>query len=79
METLVKTIWDRDKLETFFLLEGLFTETEIKEFETRLQIFKMLKDGHKQRDIASDLGVSITTVTRWAKRSKDKPKIKELI
>jgi TrpR-related protein YerC/YecD len=52
----------------------LMTETEIEEFANRLEIAKQLNSGKTQREIASNLEVSITTVTRvnqWLKRGMD--------
>ena len=79
MEKFVKTISDLWKIESYFLSDWLFTESEIKEFETRLEIFKMTAEWATQREISSKLWISITTVSRWSATFKNKPKLKELI
>lgn len=79
MEKFVKTISDLWKIESYFLSDWLFTESEIKEFETRLEIFKMTQDWATQREISAKLWISITTVSRWSAVFKNKPKLKELI
>jgi len=51
-------------------LEGLLTPSELVEISKRLQIFKMLKAGIPQRQIAEKLGVGIATVTRGSRALK---------
>ena len=46
------------------LLRGLLTEKELEELPKRLEIFKQLKKGTPQHDIADKVGVGIATVTR---------------
>lgn len=53
---------DDESLE--ILLRDLLTSSEIDEISKRLQIFKLLKSGMPQRQIAETLGVGIATVTR---------------
>ncbi|MBT4917267.1 transcriptional regulator [Candidatus Peregrinibacteria bacterium] len=48
-------------------LKTILTPKELDEVVTRLQILKMLKDGVPQRKIASDLGVSIGTISRGSR------------
>lgn len=61
------------------LLLTLLTEKEINEFETRLEILQGILNWKTQREIASDLWISITTVTRWSKVIKESSnKIKEI-
>jgi TrpR family trp operon transcriptional repressor len=45
-------------------LDGILTMQELDEIPKRLQIVKMLKKGVAQREIAAQLGVGISTVTR---------------
>lgn len=79
MEILVNTAWWIWKLDSFFLFWAIFTDSEIKEFETRIKIFKYLEEWKSQRSISKELWISIATVTRWAKIYKQHPKIKGLL
>ena len=54
----------KDKKEMDALLHGLLTEKELEEFPKRLEIFKQLKKGVPQHEIADKVGVGIATVTR---------------
>ncbi len=54
------------------ILRDLLTDTEIDEISKRLQIFKLLKSGMPQRQIAESLGVGIATVTRGSRALKSK-------
>ncbi len=51
-------------------LQGLLTPSELVEISKRLQIFKRLKAGVPQRQIAEQLGVGIATVTRGSRALK---------
>ncbi|WP_027858205.1 Trp family transcriptional regulator [Marinobacterium jannaschii] len=51
-------------------LSGLLTPSELVEISKRLQIFKLLKAGVPQRQIAERLGVGIATVTRGSRALK---------
>ncbi len=51
-------------------LKDLLTSSEIDEISKRLQIFKLLKAGVPQRQIAESLGVGIATVTRGSRALK---------
>ncbi len=53
------------KEELSLLLEDLLTPSEILEIWDRIMIIKYLKYWLKQREIASKLSISITTVSRW--------------
>jgi Trp operon repressor len=55
----------KDDLE--FVLDDLLTPQEISEFAERIQLLKQLKQGKTQRDIAEDMGISVTTVNRWSR------------
>ena len=48
-------------------LDGILTPKEREEIPVRLQIVKMLKKGIPQHEIASKLGVGVSTVTRGSK------------
>lgn len=57
------------------LIEGQFddfmnlilTPKEIENIDERISILRLLLEGKTQRDIAAQLGISITTVTRGNK------------
>ncbi len=51
-----------DDLEWVIL--DILTPTEIDEIADRIRILQMLTSGKSQRDIASELGISVTTVSR---------------
>ena len=53
-------------------LQELLTPSEAIEISKRLQIFRLLKDGVPQREIAKQLGVGIATVTRGSRALKAK-------
>ncbi|MBU2542084.1 trp operon repressor, partial [Patescibacteria group bacterium] len=56
------------------------TDSEFEDLATRLQIFKRLLDGQVQREIAEELEVSTTTVTRGANELRNKKdKVKRMI
>lgn len=60
----------RDKKTMRNFLLGLFTEQELEEIPTRVQIVKMLRKGIPQQKIAEKLGVGIATVTRGSNEIK---------
>lgn len=69
MTDLLWQIKDKDYL--FDVLEDLLTEKELKDITERIQIFRLLKQWKTQRDIAEELGISVTTVNRGAKVLKN--------
>lgn len=62
-------ITDIKTMESFF--EEIFTEAERKDLALRWQLMKMLNQKKTQRDIASQLGISLCKITRGAKIVKD--------
>jgi TrpR family trp operon transcriptional repressor len=52
----------KEEMESF--LRGILTPQELEELPKRLTIFKMLKAGITQHEIAKKLGVGVATVTR---------------
>ncbi len=64
IELLLK-IKRRAEMEDF--LFGILTPKELKEIPVRLSIVKMLKQGIRQHEIAEELGVGVTTVTRGSR------------
>lgn len=54
----------RSKKEMEALLRGLLTQKELEELPKRLEIFRQLKKGTPQHEIADKVAVGIATVTR---------------
>ena len=52
------------KQEMEALLRGLLTQKELEELPKRLEIFKQLKKGIPQHEIADKMGIGVATVTR---------------
>ncbi len=68
LEDLIKELLkvkDKKIMKNFLL--GLFTQQELEEIPTRVQIVKMLKKGIPQQKIAEKLGIGVATVTRGSK------------
>lgn len=64
---LVKTLADvTTKQEVAAFLRDLLTMTEIEEFANRLEIARLLFNGHSYQEVADKTNVSTTTVTRVA-------------
>lgn len=55
-------IKNKKEMEAFLL--GILTPQELADLPRRLEIFKMLKAGIPQHEIAKKLGVGVATVTR---------------
>ncbi len=71
---LVNTISSLKKNDTVLaFLRNILTPAELDEIATRLQIFKLLKKGVPQREVAEKLGVGIATVSRGARELKYAP------
>lgn len=66
---LLQQIDDNKYLDDFLM--DLLTEKELKDITERIQIFRLLKQWKTQRDIASELNISVTTVNRGAKVLKN--------
>ncbi|MFP4012540.1 MAG: Trp family transcriptional regulator [Chitinispirillaceae bacterium] len=60
---------DKDLLQKFF--SEIFTEAELKDLSLRWELMKRLREGIPQRQIASELGISLCKITRGAKILKD--------
>lgn len=50
------------------LLDDLLTPSEVEAIGERWQIVKRLRAGATQREVAAELGVSVTTVSRGARQ-----------
>lgn len=69
LSNLIYTLTKIDNPHVMYdFLVGLFTEKELEEIPTRLEIIKRLKRNVPQRKIAEELGVGIATVTRGSKQ-----------
>ncbi len=62
----------KSKEEVYSFLLELLTESELIDISKRWRILKMLWDGCTQREISSELNVSLCKVTRGAKIIKNK-------
>ena len=54
----------KSKKEMEALLRAILTPQELEELPKRLEIFKQLKKGISQHEIANKIGVGVATVTR---------------
>lgn len=59
---------DADLIERFF--ESLLTKSEIEELAKRWELVKLIAEGHSQRAIAKELGLSLCKITRGSKELK---------
>lgn len=60
-----------DKNEMQKLMEEILTKSEINDITLRWNLLQMLNSGHSQREIATELGVSLCKITRGAKILKN--------
>jgi Trp operon repressor len=67
LTVIAKFLWSVKEKHLPDVLHDLMTEKEIKEFAERIEIVKQLNKGITQRVIAKNLGISVTTVSRWSK------------
>ena len=63
-EFLESLLQIKSKAEMEAFLNGILTPQELTDLPKRLEIFKMLKAGIPQHEIAKRLGVGVATVTR---------------
>jgi len=54
------------------LLIDILTPKELEEVALRWQIVKRLSKGEKHRDVAGELGIGISTVTRGSRELRNK-------
>lgn len=60
--------WNTDNKNNLdILLKDILTPQEIETLYERFQIIKLLRKWLSQREIAEKLGISTTTVNRWAR------------
>ena len=69
-ELIAEFLKIKDKKVMKNFLMGLFTQQELEEIQTRVQIVKMLKKGVPQHEIAKKLGIGVATVTRGSNEIK---------
>ncbi len=62
--------WIKNKKDLEGVIDDIFTPSEIIAVGERIALLKLLKEWKTQRDIAQELGISITTVTRWSRLLK---------
>ena len=60
----------KDVKEIEMLFQNFFTPAERETMEERVKIFKGLNDGKSQRDVAQEVGASLSTVSRGARELK---------
>jgi len=58
-------ITEPDTMRMFF--SEIFTPAEIDDFVLRWQLMEMLQNGVSQREIATELGISLCKITRGSK------------
>lgn len=64
----------------YSFLECLLTRNELNEVASRWALVKMLDQGASQRNIASELGLSLCKITRGSKElQKDESAFKKMI
>lgn len=69
--SVAQLLWRVDSVEELkSVLEDLLTPAEIVEVAERINIFSGLKAGKTQRELADELGLSVTTVSRGARTLK---------
>lgn len=71
LKVITDTLWQiKDKKDLEWVLEDLLTPSEVIAIAERVSLLKLLKQGKSQRDVAEELGISVTTVTRWSRLLK---------
>lgn len=80
LESLSEFIGSVKKKHLQDILEDLLTPKEIAELHERIRILHLLQQGRAQRDIAAELGISVTTVSRGSRVLQyGKQKIKKYV
>lgn len=68
LSTALSRLDDKETMEEF--LRSILTESEINGVTSRWTLVRRIKDGHTQRAIAKDLGLSLCKITRGSKELK---------
>lgn len=80
LDLLATFLWSIKAKNLPDVLHDLLTTKEIQEFAERIEILRQLNQGVTQRVIAKNLGISVTTVSRWSKvLQTGKEKIKKYL
>lgn len=67
LTTISEFLWSVKAKHLPDVLFDLMTAKEIQEFAERIAILRQLQNWITQRVIAKNLGISVTTVSRWSK------------
>jgi len=67
---ILQNLKSQKEIESFF--KEIFTKSELEDLVKRWRIMELLAQGKTQREIASNLNVSLCKVTRGAKILKNK-------
>lgn len=67
LKLLTDILWQVKEDELSDFLEDILTPAEITDFADRLTLLKKLKEWKTQREIAKDMWISVTTVSRWSR------------
>ncbi len=67
LKKITDTLWRIPHDDAESVLSDLLTPSEIEAIAERLEIISLLKQGKTQRDIAQELWISVTTVSRWSR------------
>ena len=70
LEVFSKLSSDKEFVGTF--LKDMFTPHEVENLALRWQIIKKLNKGDTHREVAGDLGLGISTVTRGSRMLRNK-------
>lgn len=57
----------KDAEQMSWFLEDILTPQEVVEMAERIELCRQLLNGKTQRVVAEELGISVTTVNRWAR------------
>jgi len=75
--SIIVKLEDEKEIEKF--LKEILTPNEIKDLSLRWELMGMLKKGISQRNISSNLGISLCKITRGSKVLKNKESISNKI
>ena len=67
LQLVADTLWRIDKKDMDGVVEDLFTPSEIVELAERLKLMQWLKTWKTHRQVAEELGISVTTVSRGSR------------
>lgn len=67
LHLLSDILWRISQEDMEWVVEDLFTPNEIIGLAERIVLLKSLKEGKTQREVATELGISVTTVSRGAR------------